>query len=264
MDKLSERLLSGFLINYWAIPSDALIRTAEGILWSKQKFIRPVVDIGCGDGNNARYLFSKQGKIDLGIDSDEVGVRLAKKCKKYKKVILANAQNLKLTDRSFRTVISNSTFEHIENDEMALKEVSRILKKNGRFIFCVPTPRFVEFLSSLGMGKRELKLYNNRVSHFRYRTVDAWQKFLGKNGLKIISYEYYFPIEVTRIWLKLFKLATFKPYRRELWSYLTDSIITRFIPRKFLINFWKMLLVGYTKNIVNNNGGWVFIVAQKV
>ena len=47
-------------------------------------------------------------------------------------------QNLKLNDSSYDLVLINHVLEHVENDKIALSEIARILKTNGRAIITVP------------------------------------------------------------------------------------------------------------------------------
>lgn len=47
-------------------------------------------------------------------------------------------QNLKLNDSSYDLVLINHVLEHVRNDKIALSEVARILKTNGRAIITVP------------------------------------------------------------------------------------------------------------------------------
>lgn len=52
----------------------------------------------------------------------------------YKKIVAGNATDLPFKDQTFKTVISNSTFEHISADKKAVSEVGRVLKKVADFI----------------------------------------------------------------------------------------------------------------------------------
>jgi len=83
----------------------------------------PVLDIGCGDGRNSVFVF-KNKKIDVGLDPDSRSVTEAKKAVFIKKRFKAKVQKLPFKSNSFRTVVSNSVFEHIkEDDRPGLKEI---------------------------------------------------------------------------------------------------------------------------------------------
>lgn len=49
-----------------------------------------------------------------------------------------NVQDLSFKDRKFDLVTSTEVFEHVEDDTMGFKEIFRVLKPDGYFIFTVP------------------------------------------------------------------------------------------------------------------------------
>jgi len=258
----SKKQLFPFLDEFWYAAFDGLLRAAERAIWEKQKFQGSVLDIGTGDGRMSKLLFS--GKlIDVGIDPDSLAVEVAGNCGIYKKVLVASASKMPFKDESFSTVVSNSTFEHIKEDLLAVKEVSRVLKKNGRFLFTVPTPRFVEYLKSVGVKGEKLNKFNKRLDHYRYRTKDDWEKILEKNGLTLVSYKYYFPKKLTITGYILFKVYTIRPYKRELWSYLKDSPYGKLFPKRLIRYLLKFTLWPVFRGLFKEGGSWVFIEAKK-
>lgn len=110
-------------------------RLLKAIKFSKNMRI---LDLGCGRGDLAYYLARKSVKV-VGIDYSEDAIKLAKKdlrIKRYKKnisFILMDAKKLFFPDNYFDLVISIDLFEHLYPPELeaVLKEVSRVLKKDG-------------------------------------------------------------------------------------------------------------------------------------
>ena len=239
--------------NFWYVPGDVLLRSIEAIVWKEYKFKHPILDIGVGEGVIDEVLFGHLESIDSAIDNDPKCINVATKNKFYKKVSVASADNLPFKDDSFVTIIANSTFEHIKNDLKAISEVSRVLKKGGVFAFTVPTNKL----------KLSSKI-NKRVSHFHYRSLDEWSQILKENGLKVIDQKYYLPPKLVSIWKIFFYVSTFKLYKRELWSYLSDKRFSRFIPKKILKFVLFKLIPALVKSGVSQNGTWVFILAKKV
>ena len=260
--KLNKHDLYRLIENFWFAPNDALLRSVEVSIWKNIKFKKPVMEIGVGDGIMDKFLF-KNKIIDVGIDIDAKGIINAKNNSLYKKVVFMSAANMNIHNSTFNTIIANSTFEHIKYDLKAISEVSRVLKKNGKFIFCVPTDRFAGLLSQNSKDESEILSYNKRVSQFHYRSLKEWTKILKTNGLKIVDYKYYFPENVFKMWYKLHKLVVLKPYKRELWSYLKDSPLRKFIPETVVIKLLKILLLPYYYSIVSDDGVWIFIISQK-
>ena len=78
---------SDFLANYTACAPLALAfeRTLECRILSQQRFERPILDLGCGDGLFARVLFAEP--IDTGVDPSEQELRKADRTGLYQELI---------------------------------------------------------------------------------------------------------------------------------------------------------------------------------
>lgn len=106
-----------------------------------------ILDLGCGEGYCARLLKERGAGELLGIDlSEEMIARARTTEEKERRGIeyrTGNATHLEsLEDQSFDRVIAVFLFNYIKSEEVALvmKEVHRILKPGGRFVFSVPHP----------------------------------------------------------------------------------------------------------------------------
>lgn len=252
-----------FLKEFWFAPSDVFLRATESLIWSKQKLKSPVLDIGCGDGRISKLLFDGKKKIDVGLDVDPKEIKNARRSRVYKRVVLSDVAKMPFKDKSFNTIISNSTLEHIKDDVQAAKEASRVLKKGGLFLFTVPSERLKKVLKELIQDENGFKAFNKRVSHYHYRTLKEWEKILKGHDLEVVHTEYYFSPEAVRAWYSLFRLATFKPYQRELWSYLKDSPYGKLAPKKLITFLLEKYLRRFYKDMFTRNGCWLFIIAQK-
>lgn len=259
----SKSILYSFCKAFWYAPADVLQRSAEAMFWENIKFIRPVLDIGCGNGEIDKLLFNKKRKIDVGVDSNKQELVKANKSGVYSKVVFADACKLPFAGGSFNTVISNSTFEHIENDGKAIREVGRVLKKGGNFYFTVPTSRFLAALKK-NVSEFDINKLNTRLAHLHYRSLEGWGKLLQKEGLEIVSIQPYISPKLAQIWYKLLTVETFKPYRRELWSYLSDPRFSRFIPKDILSYLLFLYLKRQKSGFFTNNGVFLFLDAVKI
>lgn len=260
--KIDNRILKRFIDKFWFAPCDGYLRAIEAMIWRKIKFVSPVLDIGIGDGRYDSMLFRGR-KIDVGIDPDCDSIQRARKVKLFKKVICQSGEKMNFKKSSFNTVISNSTFEHIEDDIRAVSEVSRVLKKGGRFMFSVPLLKFVKELKGLGVKKKEILWFDKRVVHLHYRSLEDWQKILRKNKLKIVDKTYFMPPSGLKVWWKLFKIITYRPYYRELWSYLKDSPYGKYAPKKLLSFFSYFYVKKQYKKSFSKDGVWLFLIAEK-
>lgn len=265
-----KEYLEFFLQKYWFAPQDVLLRSVEANIIRACKFVHPVLDIGVGDGGISRFLFPGKLKIDVGIDIEESGLEKARNTGVYKKVMCADAMRMPFKSASFGSVVSNSTFEHIQDDKKAVAEVGRVLRKNGYFFLTVPSiylPRTI--LSIEGeKGKEALDKFNTRVVHRHYNSLATWEKMLAKNNLKIIFHRYYYPEETARPWYMLMKISIYKIRNREFWSYLAHSKLRKFIPEKIVILLLRKFVLEkpYKSGLgtADGVGSMLFLVSQKI
>ncbi len=110
-----------------------------------------VLDIACGEGYGSFYL-SRVAKKVYGIDISEEAIRHAKN--KYSEeninFIVGDVSKIPLEDQSIEVVVSFETIEHVPEDiqHKFLKEVKRILKKEGVFICSTPDKYFYSDLNN--------------------------------------------------------------------------------------------------------------------
>lgn len=147
---MSKKLINNDIYNHygdrWYTAKDdpiALLR-AEGktknpyvhqIISSKGKGLK-ILDVGCGAGFLTNYLAS-HGELVTGVDLSKESLEVAKKHDTSKTVnyIHANATKLPFPDASFDVVTCMDFLEHVDIPEVVVAEISRVLKKDGLFIF---------------------------------------------------------------------------------------------------------------------------------
>jgi SAM-dependent methyltransferase len=259
-----KQLVNNYVEEFWFAPQDALLRCTEALIWAKRHFQPPVLDIGTGNGSNSKHIYSMNQIIDVGIDADIGGVKLARKTGCYRKVLTMDASKMTFKSGSFGTVLSNSTFEHILDDVGAIREVSRVLRIKGMFYLTLPIQSHVRILRTIGVSEKEINEYDKRVQHLRYRRIIEWKRILLYEKLKVIYYKSYFPADVVKTWYKFHKISTFRPYRRELWSYLKDSSYSKLFPSFLVKPILKKIIYTKTKKALSGTGGMLFIIAIRV
>jgi len=164
---------------------------------------------------------------------------------------------------SFYTVVSNSTFEHIRYDLLAVKEVYRVLKKEGHFIFTTTTERFKKTVRNFCKSDKKFSLYNKRVQHYHYKSIKEWINLLKEVGFKNIYIRDYANDRWMKSWWLLFRLTTLKVYKRELWSYLKDSPYSRIFPSKLIGLMYYYVFYKEYRNAFFRPDNWVFIMCEK-
>lgn len=98
-----------------------------------------VLDVGCGDGQIARALAS-QGSDVLGIDPTQKHIDIAIARGGGPRYQLGDATHLPVPDESQDAVVACLVFEHIDEVDAAIGEVSRVLKTGGQFSFFLNHP----------------------------------------------------------------------------------------------------------------------------
>ncbi len=97
-----------------------------------------ILEIGFGTGINLQYYPNNINKITT-LDVNKGMNSLAKKRIKASKIEVdnrvLNSEQLPMPDQSFDTVVSTWTLCSIAKVEQALKEIHRVLKIGGKFLF---------------------------------------------------------------------------------------------------------------------------------
>lgn len=93
-----------------------------------------VLDAGCGDGGMIAEFKSQLQSI-IGIDINE---SLLKKNNAVDKKIIGSLESIPLASNSIDLAVSEFVLEHLQNPLAVFKEISRVLKPDGVFIFITP------------------------------------------------------------------------------------------------------------------------------
>ncbi len=212
---VDRRLLRACLVRAPAQPATAFWRAVEirGLVadGGLPKTGRGL-DLGCGDGLVTELICTELGArwSLIGADPDERELSLAAECGLYERLLHCEGSNVDAKDAEFDFVLSNSVLEHVLELEPTLREVSRVLRPGGRFVFTVPAPRFHAnvgspgILARLATGTSNASDYHleldRRLAHVRYLDSDDWRRALANVGLEMISTLPYLTRTETRRW----------------------------------------------------------------
>ncbi len=260
------------MIDSYCHPSVVLWRAIElktiTNLFDKEKIIlqNPILDLGCGEGKIAESLFGKN-KIDQGLDNWPDMVESAKKSGVYKKVILGDACQLPFQNEAFKMVFSNCVIEHIPDIDKVLSEVSRVLKKDGLFIFTVPSAYFFKNLSlyrilnTLGLkflAQGYSRYRNEKLNHYNCFALSVWEKKLTVNKFKIKSQQFYISYKTLFLW-DLLALLIFP------FAFLSKILKLPKLSFPFRTIILRNLFNGfYQENAGNDKGAALLVIAKKV
>jgi len=134
-----------------------------------------VVDLGTSIGGWYQDYKKFGFKRIIGIDISEERINIAKK-RGYDEVHVCNAHDLPFENENKNCIISNNVLVHVLQDSDKLKifkEVKRVLKKNGIFIFNIS--------NASGIGFKT----DTTIKYCRWNTPTTISNLLKDSGLKI-------------------------------------------------------------------------------
>lgn len=134
-----------------------------------------VIDLGSSIGTWYHDFRNFGFKKVIGVDISEERAKIAKK-RGYDEVHICNAYDLPFENESKSCFISNDVFVHVLQDSdklKILKEVKRVLKKNGIFIF--------NFGNATGGGYET----DTNIKYCRWNTPETISKLVTDAGLDI-------------------------------------------------------------------------------
>lgn len=140
------------------------------------------LEAGCGNGLVTKYLAKKYGGSVTGIDIDPKQIELARKEAEGMQNIRyleADTTSLPFKDRKFDIVLSFGVLHHIENWLDALKEIKRVLKPGGYFLYAdIIYPEKITSMDrssnmSFGLVTIDINELNSFLEKFGFTTVHS-------------------------------------------------------------------------------------------
>ena len=124
-----------------------------------------VLDIGTNSGEFMKMLIDGNRGIDVkGVDISDVAVEAARK--KGLDVIKGDGENLPFPDNSFDYVVLMEVLSHVHDPQKVLKEIKRVLKKNGVLLGSCPHKNL------------EMNIWDDNRMHRAYYTTNELQDLL--------------------------------------------------------------------------------------
>lgn len=161
-----------------------------------------LLDVACGDGSTIQKLLTQTKNI-VGIDNDPKAVLDAQsklKSNSGVKILLADAFSLPFPDNSFDVVIHLMTLVNFENNKvLALKEMSRVLRDDGKIIISVYSEEALddrlEMYKQIGVPIKEVVgtrvIFDESVgaNESEQFSLDEIKEISVNAGLKITDYK---------------------------------------------------------------------------
>ncbi len=135
---------------------------------------KKVLDLGSGTGAALRQLHNYEV---TAVDPDEKMLQL----NKFENKIIGNAEDLPFPDNSFNSVYCAFVWRNLNNPELGLQEVHRVLKPGGKFILLDmtrPKNNFLRMLHKIGTFKITLLIglltFNLKEYRFLHKSLDKY------------------------------------------------------------------------------------------
>jgi methionine biosynthesis protein MetW len=161
-----------------------------------------ILDIGCGDGSFV-IKFRKHCET-FGVDISQDAVKIAKEAGVNAYEVDVSSQKLPFQDEYFDIIYMGDVIEHLTNPDHAVKEVTRVLKRNGFLVLSTPNlaqwlnrllllfgrqPLFSEVSTAKTFGRGPRSYHFLPVGHLRLFTYKALKEFLTYYRFDIIKVE---------------------------------------------------------------------------
>lgn len=141
-----------------------------------------VLDVGCGDGIVGEFIQQKTGIRPAGMDISEEAVAKAK-AKGIDAKIASSEEKFPFNDNTFDKVFWGDNIEHLFDPTTTIKEIRRVLKKDGRLILSCPNMGYLRyrlyyFLNGSLPDTEWTGLNPWEWSHIRFFNLKILKKFL--------------------------------------------------------------------------------------
>lgn len=141
-----------------------------------------IADIGCHSGFLTAEIVDANEKNLYGLDISPQAIKVAKKRLKNGTFVRGDAHALPYKNNFFDVVYCLEMLEHVNNPELVLREIKRVLKKNGKAIILVPTDNLL-FRIIWYFWNIVYPVWNH--THVQSFQADSLEKLLKKNKFTI-------------------------------------------------------------------------------
>ena len=135
-----------------------------------------ILDVGCGHGVLC-YLLKKEGRKPVGVDMTKTSIAFCEDKIKGVRFTRAEAEQLPFEDNMFDVVASNQLIEHLPKPELAIREMIRVCKPNGKLLITTP---ILDYMGGREVGHLHKFDYYNIMNLFEQFGSDFKVHWLSK------------------------------------------------------------------------------------
>lgn len=170
---------------------------------------KKILDFGCGTGIYAKIL-TKKGAIVKGFDISPAMLEIAKRENPNLDLKVGSGYKIPFNEK-FDMVLASLVIHYLEDWNKMFREVSRVLKKRGYFLFSTGNP-VSEFPNKIKIKGKKIKTFGNYFKEgknsakwgingkglkvfYYHKTYETIIRTIIKNGFEIIDYKDAFPLK---------------------------------------------------------------------
>ena len=167
------------------------------------RLLRPdytLLDAGCGRAGELLRLFGSRVREVIGVDVGDFGSLVTGPNCRY---IRADLSRIDLPDASVDIVVSRSVMEHLKDPLPAYRELGRILKPGGYFVFLTPNLwDYASLISRLIPNRLHASIVRRTEGRDEADTFPTWYRsntaptiarLAGASGFRVVSCKYLVP-----------------------------------------------------------------------
>jgi ubiquinone/menaquinone biosynthesis C-methylase UbiE len=170
---------------------------------------KKILDVGCGLGVwLAQFAAQTAPENVFGSDIDPELIAEAKQHfpdVPAANIVVSPAEKLPFADNSFDIVFSNEVMEHVADDQQVMREVARILKLGGKYVFFTPNRGWPFETHGIFIGEKYIWgnipllpwlpkfFYRIFAPHVRNYTGGDIRRLAKQAGLKVEKHSHIFP-----------------------------------------------------------------------
>jgi len=158
---------------------------STAIRWLDPQPGEHILDIGCGDGAYDKKI-AGVGAIVTGIDIHEKRLSAARKYNQNERTryLFMDASRMNFPEATFDKVMSLCVLEHLNDDELVMRNIYRVLKPGGLFVFSADS------LSKSEITSAERSRHQQRYAVNTFYTVKNVRDKLVRAGFDLIDSQY--------------------------------------------------------------------------
>lgn len=145
---------------------------------------KKILLLGCGTGEEIEILEKAKASNMVGIDLSKRSIEIAKKTYPKYNFLVADMYNIPFEDKSFDFVYSSLVLHYAKDVDKVIKEVKRVLKPGGGFLFSVGHP--------LRWSTVKINIEGANYSVLGYDNNDTAKENIGEY-MSYNSHKHYFP-----------------------------------------------------------------------